>query len=100
MWLALNQLCGLHSHNPAIIIIKFIYQVSKKGGAIAPLAPPAYATVQCHILASKHYFYPFRAKKAALGVSNPSTDQLEMINENEVAAYKKLKSIHDEKKVT
>ena len=44
MWLALNQLCGLHSHNPAIIIIKFIYQVSKKGGAIAPLAPPAYAT--------------------------------------------------------
>ena len=39
MWLALNQLCGLHSHNPAIIIIKFIYQVSKKGGQLPPWPP-------------------------------------------------------------
>ena len=29
--------------NQSFIITKFIYQVSKKGGAIAPLVPPAYA---------------------------------------------------------
>ena len=44
MWLALNQLCGQHSHNPARIITKFIYQVSKNGGN----CPPAYATELQH----------------------------------------------------